>query len=85
MVNDNFVWLAVGVNWEMGISINDKVEESGDNLQVGKSCEFNLHYLIDLKNVGNFMFILSTLLDSDPNVTVTVYFVLTLILGLYST
>ena len=85
MVNDNFVGLAVGVNWEMGISINDEVEESGDNLQVGKSCEFNLHYLIDLKNVGNFMFILSTLLDSDPNVTVTVYSVLTLILGLYST
>ena len=85
MVNDNFVGLTVGVNWEIGNSINDKVEESGDNLQVGKSCEFNLHYLIDLKNVGNFMFILSTLLDSDPNITVTVYSVLILIFALYST
>lgn len=58
---------------EIGIWIIVDVGERGDDVQgVESDDKFILHPKTDLKNVGSLILILLTLLNADPNTTVTV-------------
>lgn len=83
MVNDTFVKENKDIDDGIAIYINVVEDDNWDDLHGVDVFVLILHYdLTDLKNVGNLIFTLSTLIN-DPNVTVIVYSVLTLISLLY--